>query len=265
MVGRLWLIGGTRDSAELSQALMSANIPCTVTVTTPSAQKLYPDSPLLQLWVGRLTLATVAAFLQQNSIGAVLDASHPFAAKISELAISTAERYQLPYLRYERPVVALNHPWLVTVPSLEVLLAQPPLPEERILLLLGSRWLQRFQPWQQQTTLFTRILPTPTALAAALAAGFGCDRICALRPPVSTAVETALWQQWRITRVITKASGLAGGEDTKAEVSRHLQIPLHIVQRPKVTYTHLTNHLSEAIRWASTLSQNQSRNSERIR
>ncbi|PSN19491.1 cobalt-precorrin-6A reductase, partial [filamentous cyanobacterium CCP5] len=98
--GRLWLIGGTRDSANLAQGLGAAQVPCTVTVTTVAARQLYAASPWLRRRVGRLSPETIEDFLGQESITAILDASHPFAAAVSELAIATAQQYQLPYLRY---------------------------------------------------------------------------------------------------------------------------------------------------------------------
>ena len=36
------------------------------------------------------------------------------------------------------------------------------------------------------------------------------DRIIAIRPPISRELEQALWQQWRISLVVTKASGQSG-------------------------------------------------------
>jgi precorrin-6A/cobalt-precorrin-6A reductase len=84
---------------------------------------------------------------------------------------------------------------------------------ERTLLTLGYRQLRPFAPWQSQACLFARILPSLPALDGALAAGFTPERLIALRPPISAELETALWQQWQITQVITKASGPAGGED----------------------------------------------------
>jgi hypothetical protein len=93
----------------LARDLVAQGMSCVVTVTTAAARRLYPDTERCRVWVGRLTTETVGEFLQTHSIRAVLDASHPFATAVSELAIATAAHFHLPYLRFERsPVEAVS-------------------------------------------------------------------------------------------------------------------------------------------------------------
>jgi precorrin-6A/cobalt-precorrin-6A reductase len=60
-------------------------------------------------------------------------------------------------------------------------------------------------------------------------------------------LEKALWQQWDISLVVTKASGTAGGEDIKRTVAAQLGIPLIVIDRPVVEYPQQTSDLSVAI------------------
>jgi precorrin-6A/cobalt-precorrin-6A reductase len=237
----------------LAAGLVAQGIPCTVSVTTATATQLYGADPRLQVWVGRLTEETIHDFLMTQGIAAILDASHPFAVEISHLAIATAQAAALPYLRFERPQpeditdadITANP--VTPVPSLAALLQGDYLAGQRALLILGYRWLDRFRPWQSQATLFARILPSPAALQAALAAGFEARRIIALRPPISAELELALWQQWQLTCVVAKASGQAGGEIIKRQVAAQLGIPLYLIQRPSLSYPQLTDDFAAAI------------------
>lgn len=251
---RLWLIGGTSESAQIAAELAIRDISCTVTVTTEAARNLYPDSETLRVWVGNLTTDNLPNFLQQEPIGAIVDASHPFAAEISRLAIAAAQSFHLPYLRFERPDALPLPPhgpsaenWVRPFPNLEALLAGDWLSDQRVLLTVGSRWLAAFRPWQTRAELYARILPTPAALEAALSAGFTPDRLIALRPPMSEALEKALWQQWQVTCVVTKASGAPGGELIKHRVSSQLHVPLLIVGRPAVDYPNSTASLQDVL------------------
>lgn len=246
---RLWLIGGTRESAELARAIANRQLPCLITVTTPAAQSLYPDSAFLEVRVGRLREATIGSFLQQAQVSHILDASHPFASAISALAIAAAERWQLPYLRYQRPELAPPQSPQVVLTSLESLLSSDLLSQQRVLLTLGYRWLHQFQPWHGQTQLYARILPSPEALAAAIAAGFTAKTLIALRPPLSLELEKALWQQWQITTVVTKASGKAGGEDIKRQLAEQLRVRLILIERPAVNYPQQTSNIAIALRF----------------
>ncbi|MBL1174352.1 cobalt-precorrin-6A reductase [Pantanalinema sp. GBBB05] len=255
---QLWLIGGTQESAVLAQAIAQVGLLCVVSVTTETARSLYPTAPNLTIWVGYLTATSLPTFLQTHQIGAILDASHPFAVEISQLAIAAAQADQLPYLRYERPAVAGktregspgNHTAdssIVYLDRLEDLLTGNYLAGQRVLLTLGYRSLPLFQPWQERALLFARILPSVTALAAALQAGFTSDRLIALRPPISAELEQALWQQWQITTVVTKASGAVGGELIKRQVATALNLPLIVIGRPEVTYPQQTSDLLVAL------------------
>ncbi|MBE9156210.1 cobalt-precorrin-6A reductase [Nodosilinea sp. LEGE 06152] len=236
--GVLWIIGGTGEAVQLATALAAIQIPCLVTVTTAAALRRYPTSPNLTVFVGSLDAAELEAFIKVRGMGAVLDASHPFAVEISRGAIAAAQALNIPYWRYERPTLerSPSSELIHSVSGLEAILTPAVLSGERVLLTLGYRWLQHFAPWQTQATLFARILPSPVALDAALKAGFTSDRLVALRPPIGAELEKALWQQWRITRVITKASGAPGGEDTKRAVAKQLGIPLFVLNRPQLDY-----------------------------
>ncbi|MDX2230332.1 MAG: cobalt-precorrin-6A reductase [Leptolyngbyaceae cyanobacterium bins.349] len=243
---QIWLIGGTQESAALAQAIAAHHLPCLITVTTASARRLYPTSPHLTVWVGRLQAATLLDFMQEQQIGLILDASHPFAVEISELAIATATQLDLPYLRYERPTVE-EQPDQPTFSSFQALLSTGALWGQRVLLTVGYRPLAWFKPWQEQATLFARILPSVTALEAAIAAGFTPDRLIALRPPISADLERALWQQWQISVVVTKASGTPGGEAVKQQVAAAAGVQLIRIARPNITYPQQTSDIAIAV------------------
>lgn len=245
---QIWLIGGTQESVHLATELIRAHLPCLITVTTESARSLYPISPFLQLWVGKLTTAQLPGFLQRHQIHCILDASHPYAVEISQLAIDVATQFQLPYLRYERPALppqAIES--CLYLNSFEELITGNTLLEERVLLTLGYRNLALFQQWHDRATLFARLLPSVAALEAALAAGFTPDRLIALRPPLSLDLERALWQHWNLSMVVTKASGSAGGEDIKRQIAAELGIKLVIINRPTLAYPQQTSDMDSAI------------------
>ncbi len=251
---RLWLIGGTTESAALARAIASLAMPCTVTITTEAAKSLYPKAPKLKFWVGRLDAGQLEQFLQEQRITAVLDASHPYAVEISRIATKAAADQQIPYLRFERLAVdaQADNPQVIALDSFETLLTGDYLHHQRVLLTVGYKALHLFRTWQDRSTLFARILPAVTSLEAAIAAEFSSDRIIALRPPVTDELEKALWRYWDISLVVTKASGVAGGEDIKRAVAAELGIPLIVIARPAIDYPHQTSDLSVALEFCRT-------------
>lgn len=249
LTGRIWLIGGTRESAQLAMAIAQAGLACTVSVTTAAAKILYPV-PGLRVVVEKFSLEQLRQFLQTEKIVAILDASHPYATEISSSAIAAATQLQIPYLRFERPELGETAPAsspILTLDSFGTLLAGNYLQDQRVLLTVGYKPLSLFATWHRRATLFARILPSRVALEAALTAGFGSERLFALRPPVSSELERALWQHWQIAAVITKASGQPGGEDIKRAIATELGVTLIVIGRPKVSYPQQTSDLSTAL------------------
>ncbi|ERT06006.1 precorrin-6x reductase [Lyngbya aestuarii BL J] len=245
---KIWLIGGTSESATLANIITSAQIPCIVSVTTDSAKNLYDsESSSLKIWVGKLDNVQIYSFIQQQNIAAILDASHPYAVEISKLAIATSIQYHIPYLRYERPCYQAKDSQTIHLDSFKTLLTGDYLTQQRVMLTLGYRNLAPFKSWQERSTLFVRILPSEVSLKAALDAGFTPNHIIALRPPISPELEKALWKQWNISLVVTKASGVAGGEETKQKVASELGISLIIIDRPQLNYPQQTSDLDAAI------------------
>lgn len=239
------MIGGTSESRSIAEAIASRHFRCLITVTTPEAQKLYPVSPYLEVWVGRMKANALEGFVRQQGIVGIVDGSHPFATIISENAIAIARRLNLPYLRYERPCTENSK--VISLDSFSTLLKSDYLLNQRVLLTVGAKALPLFRDWVSRATLFARILPRLDSLTTALEAGISPERIIALRPPHSAAFERALWQQWGITLVVTKASGNAGGEDIKQQVAAELGISLIAIARPKIDYPQQCDRLDVII------------------
>ena len=244
----IWLIGGTSESAAIADRLAERQLACIVTVTTEAAKALYPRCAGVNVKVGQLESGEIERLLEAESIMAIVDASHPYAVAISSQAIAAALQKDIPYLRYERPRLDPDSAAsVIELDSFSTLINGNCLHSQRVLLTVGYKSLPQFQPWQDRTILFARILPSVRSFEVASQAGFSSDRLIALRPPVSAEVEKALWQQWAISLVVTKASGAAGGEAIKRSVAAELGIPLIAIARPKVNYPQQTDDLEDVL------------------
>jgi len=232
---KIWLIGGTKDSADIAKAIAEAQIPSIVTVTTASAKDLYPAN--FPLGIGCFSTEAMKDFCYQKNIIAIVDASHPFATEVSQNAIATARNQNIPYLRYERHSCQLsklsNSNQFLTLDSFETL--------------LNGDYLH---------TLFTRVLPKVNSVQIALDSGFTSDRMIAIRPPISAEFETVLWQKWHISLVVTKASGKPGGEDIKHKVAINLGIGLITIARPKIFYPQQTSCIKKIMAFCQQYNPN---------
>ena len=58
---------------------------------------------------------------------------------------------------------------------------------------------------------------------------------------------TALWRDWNIDCVVTKASGEAGGYRAKADAAKALGIKLLVIQRPQLDYPLLASDVQAVL------------------
>lgn len=235
---RLWLIAGTGEGPRLAGALLAEGWELRVSVVTAEAAAVYGPQPRLELAVGAIGGdGGVAAILEQAAAQArpfrwVIDASHPFATQISASLARVCGAAGQPLLRLHRPdlTTAVGQP----LPDLAALQGQCRR-GERVLLAIGARHLAQALASLPGVVPHCRILPTPTALRQALAAGLAAERLACLRPAALTtadpAIERALCRQWRIETVICRDAGAAPQQHWQ-RICGELGLRLLLLQRP---------------------------------
>ena len=100
---RVLIIGGTHDARLLATALIAAGFE---PVTSMAGVTREPALPQGAVRVGGFEHAGIAAYIAEARIGAIIDAAHPFAVRISDNASRAAALACVPYLHFERP------PWV---------------------------------------------------------------------------------------------------------------------------------------------------------
>lgn len=250
------LLSGTSEGRLLGRRLRAAGLPFVASVTTPEARALFAGiEPPPDVLVTRFDDDSLAAFLRERRIAAILDATHPFAYRISERAMRAAARTRIPYVRYERPASALpsGDGRLHVVPDVAAA-AQVCLEHgSRIFLTTGTKTLPSFREVIARKWVLVRILPTIASLTQALEAGLAPAQILAMRGPFSQALERVLLQDYGIDLLVTKDSGAAGGVDAKLAAAADCGIPAVIISRPPLPYANRYDDLEQAVQAIMTL------------
>ena len=203
----IWLVAGTGEGPPLAARLLGRGWRVRVSVVSQAASRAYAPHPRLEMAVGAICADAggagdpVAAVLAELRAAAhrgqacrwVIDASHPFARRISA-GLATACRLQgQPLLRLRRPQP--EAPGAGILPDLPALEAER-LADRRLLLAIGARRLAEAMGHCPGAIHHARLLPSPEALRQAMAAGIAAERVACLRPPgeadAAAAIEAAL-------------------------------------------------------------------------
>jgi precorrin-6A/cobalt-precorrin-6A reductase len=246
---RILLLSGTCEGPPLARALLAAGFEVRATVTRPEAREnlFGPLARDVLVEARGFTEEGLTAFLAQGQADLVLDATHPFAVRITRIAHGVCRRLGVPYVRYERP------DWVPPagtrlVDSFAEAAGLLPALGARALLTVGAKQLKHFTSLQGRLTLFARILPSVASLEQALAAGLASDRLLCLRPPFSRDFNRAILREYRIDVLVTKASGREGGVEEKVLAAGDVGAEVVMVRRPGLADVPSVSTLEAAVR-----------------
>ena len=242
------LLSGVSEGPVLARALLEAGFAVVATVTRAEAREhLFRQTQhAMKVEVRGFTEASLGSFLVQGGADLVLDATHPFAVRITQIASTVCSRLHLPYVRYQRPDWAPPAGMVYAASYAEAADMLPAL-GSRVLLTIGAKQLKYFVPLHDHLTLFARVLPSPLSIQQALDAGFAQANIIALRPPFSLEFNQSILREYKIDVLVTKASGVAGGVVEKVMAAHNLGLTTLMIRRPEPAALPLVSTLEAAV------------------
>lgn len=252
--GAVWVYSGTSDGNALAGAVAAAGWPVVVSAATDYGATLAAERcPGVHVVSGRAGVEARRRALRESGARMVVDATHPFAADISRQLIGLCDELALPYLRFERPggePDRLTDARAHSCDSAEDAAREAVARGRRIFLATGSKDLATFlhADGAAEREWFVRLAPDPEFVQRAVELGVPRARICAMQGPFSQAFNEALWRDWQIDCVVTKASGDAGGFGAKVAAAAALDIPLVVVRRPRLDYPAVVPDVDAALR-----------------
>ncbi|MDM7953308.1 MAG: precorrin-6A/cobalt-precorrin-6A reductase [Cyanobium sp. CZS 25K] len=237
--GRIWLIAGTGEGPPLAQRLLAGGWRLKVSLVSRAAALAYGAHPRQELAVGAIggpdgpeagiTAELACARHRGDPYAWVIDATHPFATRISAALAHTCTALEQPLLRLLRPDLDAVH--AVRLSDL-ARLGDHGRPGERLLLAIGARRLADAVAASPASVHHARLLPHGEALAMALAAGLPAERLAPLRPTRDGRIERALCLHWRIDAVLCRRSG-GPNEAQWHRICAELGLRLLLLERPR--------------------------------
>ena len=140
-VANIWLIGGTSNAVEIGKELRTLNLNVIVTVTTDYGAHLASIQGAKVL-KGTLNSTEMQQLIESENIDLIIDASHPFAAEVSQNAIDIARKLNVEYWRYERKQTRFES--ALYVASYEQAIEYLQNTNGKILLTTGSKFVHKF-------------------------------------------------------------------------------------------------------------------------
>ncbi|MGF1592655.1 MAG: cobalt-precorrin-6A reductase [Kiloniellaceae bacterium] len=242
---RILLLGGTGDSRALAERLAGRRD--VEVISSLAGRTEQPATIPGGLRIGGFGgVDALADYLTQTGIDLVVDATHPYAARISANAEAACRKTATPRLLLSRP------PWQevagdrwIRVPDAAAAAAALPGLASRVFLAVGRGELEAFAGLPRIWFLVRTVdaprekLPLET-----------CEVVLG-RGPFEESGERALFLLHGIQALVTKNSG---GEATYAKiaVARELGLPVVMIERPPHSEQETAGSIAEAIEWIDT-------------
>jgi precorrin-6A/cobalt-precorrin-6A reductase len=220
---RVLILGGTTEASAIARAVVGDRR--FAPVLSLAGRTRVPAQPPIPWRVGGFGgVEGLAAYLHGEKIAALIDATHPFAARMKANAAQAAALAGIPRVAVLRPAwAALPGDRWTEVADMTGAFAALGRTPRRVFLSIGRQELAAFGP--PHTYLVRSVDPPDPAILPPDATSI------IARGPFTEAAEQALLHAYRIEVLVTKN---AGGDATAAKLAaaRRLGLPVVMVARP---------------------------------
>ncbi|BDH06568.1 cobalt-precorrin-6A reductase [Streptomyces seoulensis] len=224
MPAHVLILGGTTEARRLATALAAR--PGLRVTTSLAGRVRRPGAIDGEVRVGGFGgAAGLADWLRAHRVTALVDATHPFAERITANAAEAARLAGVPHVVLRRPGWDLDDDWH-PVASLEEAAQAVPRLGQRVFLSTGRLGLAAFAGLTDTRFVVRSVEPPEPPLPP------HCEVVLA-RGPFSLADELDLLRTHRIDVLVTKDSGGAATAP-KLAAARSLSLPVVVVRRPEL-------------------------------
>lgn len=229
---KLCVFAGTTEGREIAEFLAGQSADVTVCVATEYGETLLPQGEGLHISARPLPREEMAELFRRERFDLVIDATHPYAKRITESIAATCAGTDTEYLRLLRPDTAApeNAVFVEDAAGAAEYLDRV---DGNILLTTGSRELHAFASVRDfASRAYARVLPMEDSLRACREAGLPPAHILAMQGPFSRELNAAMLRSIGAAYLVTKASGSAGGFEEKIAAAAETGAVPVIIGRP---------------------------------
>ena len=245
------ILGGTSESREIAVHLLKEHAHVLYASTTAIIKNL-PEN--IQRFTGILTYESFVSLVQKKKISCIIDATHPFAVTISQLAMEIAQKRGIPYIRFERKSIDnfKNEQTVQRVSNIKQAAEVAKSKTGTIFSTIGTRILpELYQNLEdRKNDLLVRILPLVSSISLCENLGIHPSRIIAMQGPFSLSFNLYCIYQYNVTVMITKESGEQAWLHSKIDACDKTGCLLLIIKRPVLNYPivcHTANECSNLV------------------
>lgn len=226
------VFAGTTEGCDISNFLAEHQIHVLACVATDYGSKSLKENEYLKIHAGRLTEPEMETLLNEKKPEMVLDATHPYAAEVTENIRTACQNTGFAYRRVLRAAGAYQDQ-AVYVPDTQAAIEFLEGTKGNILLTTGSKELGKYTALSHAgERIYARVLSLPSVMETCKGYGFEGKHLIGMQGPFSMELNAAMLRQFDCKYLVTKDTGKAGGFQEKIDAALSCGAVPVIIGRP---------------------------------
>ena len=231
-MSKLCVFAGTTEGRALVEFLAGQPVEVTACVATEYGETLLPAADNLTVSAKRMTREEMRTMMEREGFDLVVDATHPYAAEVTENIAGACGDTGTEYLRLLREENTAPE-GSVFVPDAGSAVDYLNTTRGNILLTTGSKELARYANIRDfGERVYARVLPMEESLQLCREARLAPAHIFAMQGPFSVEMNVAMLKAVSAAYLVTKESGSRGGFAEKVAAARAAGAVLVVIGRP---------------------------------
>ena len=227
------VFAGTTEGCDISSFLQKHRVKTCACVATDYGKKSLTEDEFLKVQAKRMEEEEMEEFFRSEKPSMVIDATHPYAAVVTENVRTACENTGVRYIRVLRSESSREEK-AVYVDSTEEAASYLAGTQGNVLLTTGSKELKQFTGIPDyQDRLYARVLSLPKVMVECASLGFEGKHLIGMQGPFSRELNEAMLRQFDCRYLVTKDSGQAGGFQEKIEAALACNVIPVIIGRPQ--------------------------------
>jgi len=237
---KIFLLGGTKDSINIIEFIKNNyDAYILTTTTTEYGAKLAREGGSDNTIARPLPKDEIKQIIVNENFDLLIDATHPFAAHITQTSTSIAHELKIPYIRFERPTTNLEnvdttHIHYVNSFDEAGKLIESKFTQGNVLHFAGANTMGEILKYVSVERFYPRILKVESSIEKCEALNVDPSHIIPMTGAATIEENLDLIEKYDASVMITKESGDIGGVIEKIEAANEKNIAVIMIQRPKI-------------------------------
>lgn len=230
---KILVFAGTIEGRQIAEFLNDHGVDAWVCVATEYGESLLPRGDHLHISHDRLDRDEMERLIEEEGFTLVIDATHPYAAVVTENIKAACGAKGTEYLRLLRESEDWDERQVICVESVAEAAAFLAGTTGNILTATGSKELKEYTVIPEyEKRVFARVLSLPDVVKSCAQLGFTGKHLICMQGPFSVEMNVAMMRQFDIRYLVTKEAGKNGGFPEKVEAAREAGAKLVVIGRP---------------------------------